>query len=153
MTGARAKMMVLDANTKLYKPVGIFSNVSYGIVYGVEPAYILGRMSAASIDYTHQDVVAITAEGWRVVNHSWFVDGHFPTLAAALTSDYLSMAIFDQVTGAKIMHVNGLRSVSATTSLAPKVLGSISMHFLGLTISDESVPDNVENALSMSLPL
>ena len=152
MTGARAKLQIYDANTGLFKPIGIYSNVEYSVQYGAEPAFILGRVSAAAIDYTFQDIVHVTATGWRVVNHSWWADGHFPTLDKVLKSDYLSMVIMDYVTGAKLLQVEQLRALSASGAMSPKLLSSVSMHYVGITISDETAQNNVESAQSMSLP-
>jgi hypothetical protein len=75
MNGARAKLGIYDPSTGQTRYIGIFQNVSYGLTFQAEPVYILGKFAAAEIDYTSQDVVQITASGWRVIEHGPHVEG------------------------------------------------------------------------------
>jgi hypothetical protein len=43
MSGARAKFGIVDPATGKARYLGIFNNVSYGLTYDAQPAYILGR--------------------------------------------------------------------------------------------------------------
>src|ERR1039457_3233641 len=94
LSGARAVLGFYDGTG--FSPVGIFSDVSYGVTYDVQPAWILGRYSAASLDYTAVEVVHITANGYRIIDHGWFNDARFPSLAQLMSFTPMTMQIIDR---------------------------------------------------------
>ena len=96
LSGARAKLGFYDGSQVNY--VGIFSDCSYGVTYSVEPAWVLGRYSAASTDYTAMELVHITANGYRVVDHGWFSDAKFPSLSQLMFANYMTMSVLDRQT-------------------------------------------------------
>src|SRR4051812_16727508 len=96
MSGARAKMSIYDPATGLSHVVGLFNNVSYNMTYETQPAYILGRYSAAEVDYTSMDLIAITCSGFRVIEHGPFVEAGLPKLQDLLLSEYITLDIFDR---------------------------------------------------------
>jgi len=53
-------------------PVGIFNNVSYGVTYDISPVFLLGRTGAAELAYTGMEVVQVTANGFRILQHGPF---------------------------------------------------------------------------------
>jgi hypothetical protein len=154
MTGARALLGVYNPNTGSTTTLGIFNNVSFGLTYEVQPAFILGRYSAAELDYVAQDVVSIHCSGYRVVNHGPHVDGQLPKLQDLLNSDYIELAIVDRQLppgSAPIAHFRSVRPTGYSTTISARNLEEISMSFQGLLVNDESATNN-ENVGSADLP-
>jgi hypothetical protein len=150
LSGARAKLGFYDGNQVNY--VGIFSDCSYGVTYDCQPAFILGRYSAAELDYTAMEVVHITANGFRIVDHGWWADANFPSLSQLMSANYMTMSILDRQTLKEIARIDQVRPVAATGGFSARQLSTSTHTYMGLLISDESQPDNVEAAGAMSLP-
>ena len=151
MNGARAKVGIVDPNTGLVKVVGIFSNFSYNMQYDAVPAYILGRYSAASIDYVAQEPVSCTATGWRVVDHGAHVEASVPKLSDLLTSEYVQIAVIDRQTNKRVATIRDVRPTGYSTAISARQLEEITVGFMGILCDDEST-DNAERFDSTSLP-
>ncbi len=147
MHGARAQV-ILNGKT-----VGAFTNVSYGVAYDVQPAFVLGRFSPAELAYTGAEPIGISASGWRVVDHGPFTTdgGSMPKLQDLLTADDMSFAIYDRQTDKLIMKVVGVRHAGFNTALAPKTLEEMTLNFVGLRFSDETA-SNMEAVGASDLP-
>lgn len=147
MHGARAQVILGD------RVVGIFTNVSYGMNYDIQPAFILGRFSAAELTYTAAEPIGITASGWRVVDHGPFTPdgGNLPTLDKLLTAEDMTFALYDRQTDKRIMTVIGVRHAGFNTSVAPRALEEMTLNFIGLRLSDES-GTNAEARNASDLP-
>lgn len=143
--GARAQV-ILNGKT-----IGIFTNVSYGMTYDVQPAMVLGAFAPVELSYTGAEPIGITASGWRVVDHGPFVETSMPRLQDLLTADDMVFALFDRQTEKLIMKVVGVKHAGFNTSVAPRALEEMSLNFIGLRLSDESV-DNAEAAGATTLP-
>lgn len=151
LSGARAKLGFYDGNNVTY--IGIFSDVSYGVTYDVQPAYILGRYSAAELDYTAMEVVHITANGFRVVDHGWFKDAMFPSINQLMFANYLTMFCLDRQTNTEIARIDSVRPVAATGGFSARQLATSTHTYMGILVSDESNRENTESAGDpMSLP-
>jgi hypothetical protein len=133
----------MDPNTGIAQTIGIFDNCSYGLTYTVQPAFILGRFSAAELGYTSQEPVHITCSGWRVIGHGPFADGHLPQLQDLLTADYISMQVVDRQTGNPVATFESVRPTGFSTSIQARQLESMTLNFMGITIDDETA-DNSE---------
>lgn len=156
MHGARAKVGVYDPTTGETKIIGMFSNVSYGVTYDVQPAFILGRFSAAEIDYTAADVVQITASGWRVVGHGWHVDARLPRLQDLLLAEPIELVVIDRQQEAlggepRIARITHVRPTSGSGGFESRQLSATTHTFVGLIVSDESVT-NAEHPSAADLP-
>ena len=161
MNGARAKLGFVDPNQGGDIPVfcGIFSTVSFGVTYDAQPAYILGRYSAAEIDYTSQDLVHITCSGWRVIGRGPHVTAHIPKLQDLLSHQYLTMVIWDRQLETKtssgvIATITQVRPTGYNTTSSARTLQEITCSFVGIMADDESgVGDrkNAENSNSMDI--
>ena len=149
MSGARAKLGFYDGNTPTF--VGIFADVSYGVTYTVEPAYILGSYAATDLDYTSMEPVHIQATGFRVVGHGWFADARFPSLSELMFVDYLTMSIYDRQGDTEVARINKVRPASAAGGFSAKMLSTSTHSYIGLLVSDESQPDNYDGN-AMTLP-
>lgn len=152
MTGARAKLLI-GGSTSADPPrvVGIFNNVSYGLQYDAQPVYILGRYSAAEIEYTGQEPVGITASGWRIVNHGPHTDARVPKLSDLLRHEYLSLTIVDRQTGQRIATIHSVRPTGFTTALSERQLQNMQLSFMGILVDDEDTT-NVEESTATDLP-
>jgi hypothetical protein len=150
LSGARAKLGFYDGNQVNY--VGIFSDISYGVTYDVQPAFILGRYSAAALDYTAMEVVHITANGFRIVDHGWFQDAQFPSLSQLMTANYMTMSVLDRQTNKEIARIDFVRPVGATGGFSARQLATSTHSYMGILVSDESQPNNTESPGAMELP-
>jgi hypothetical protein len=156
MSGARARLGIFNPATGKTKTVGIFNNVSYGITYDTQPAYILGRYSASEIDYTAMEVVNVTASGYRVIDHGPHAEAGVPRLQDLLTHDYLTIAIMDRQRESQggdgtIMKLHSVRPTGYSTTISARNLEEISISFVGIVIDDEST-QNTERPDSVDLP-
>jgi hypothetical protein len=143
VTGARAKVTIKGPDDKSVT-VGIFTSISYGVVYDATPAYTLGAYAPREIDYTAQEPVAISASGWRVVGQGPHVQGLFPSLAELMTHEYLSMTILDRQTNTVIATIENVRPTSYQTPIASRQLTEQSFSFMGILCSDESKSNGPE---------
>lgn len=151
MTGARGQLMIVDPNTGQGRVAGIFNNVSWGLTYGAEPIFLLGRFSPDEIVYTSQEAVVVNASGWRVVNAGPHTVGKMPKLADLLTHEYLELAIFDRQTNQRIAKIHSVRPTSYNTTLAQRQAEEVSITFMGLLVDDEDT-DNTELPSASTLP-
>lgn len=153
MSGARAKFGVVDPATGQAQYLGIFNNVSYGLTYDAQPAYILGRYSPAEIDYTAQEPVNITASGWRVINHGPQVDGKVPNLRDLLNHEYLTLTIVDrQNPNVNMATFRNVRPTGYSTTISARNLEEITVTFVGIFVDDEST-QNAEDPTALDIPL
>lgn len=151
MSGARAKFAILDPATGQATVMGIFNNVSYGLTFDAQPAFILGRFSAAEIDYTAQEPVQITASGWRVVGHGAHAHAKVPNLKDLLKHEYISLTIIDRQTNKKIATIHNVRPTGYSTTISSRQLEEISVTFMGLLVDDEDTV-NAEDPSASNLP-
>lgn len=152
MSGARAKLGFLDPASGKATYVGIFNNVSFGLTYDAQPAYVLGRYSPADIDYTAQEPVNLTASGWRVFQHGAHVEGHVPNLKDLLTHEYLTLTIVDRQNPNVNLHTfRQVRPTGYSTTISARNLEEITVTFMGILVDDESTT-NAEDPSAMDLP-
>jgi hypothetical protein len=151
MSGARAKVAIVDPNTGKAQVVGIWNNFSYSVNYDVQPAFILGRYSAAELDTTGVEPVSITAGGWRVVNHGPFVDGKLTNVKDLLLQEYLVLTVVDRQTGAQIATIKGCLPTGFSSGLSARQLQETTNTYMGLLMDDESTT-NTETSSAANLP-
>lgn len=155
-SGARAKVGMYNPQTGLTQIIGSFSNVSYSWMYSTQSAPILGRFTVAEIDYVDAQEVTVTASGWRSIGHGPHVVAGLPKLQELLTADYITLVVLDrqaEVTGGqpRVFRLDNVRTVGYSTGSAVKQLSEITVTFIGITASDESVT-NAEDATATQLP-
>ena len=151
MSGARAKLAVADPSGNFHV-VGIFNNVSWGLTYDVQPAYILGRYSPAELDYTAQEPVSITCSGWRIIGKGPHVSARVPRLQDLLTADYIELTVYDRASNdLPIAKFHSVRPTGFSTTLTARQLEEVTVTFVGLLVDDEST-QNAESASATDLP-
>jgi len=148
MHGARAIIAIGG------RSIGIFSQVSYSLVYDVSPVFILGRLGPAELGYTAQEAVSVSCSGWRVLDSGPHArtGGNVPFVNNLLTQDDVTITIYDRVTAKPIMTVVGCKCQGYSTSISHRQMQEITVNFIGLSISDESPVSNVEGAGANSMP-
>lgn len=153
--GARAVLWVGNS------PVGVFHNCSYGVNYGIQPAFILGRFSAAELVYTSMEVVQLQMSGFRVTDYGPFavVDPStgsrlVPKLQDLLKYDDISVSLYDRLgtdPNSPIMVVTMVKPRGFSINMAARSLADMTVSMEGLHLADES-GDNDEAADSTNLP-
>lgn len=156
MSGARAKVGVHDPLTGTTRIIGLFSNISYGVVYDTQAAYILGRYVAAEIDYTGVDIVHITASGWRVRKHGVHVDGLLPRVQDLLFHEYLELVVIDRQAEAlgeepRIARIRQVRPTSGGGGFTNRQLSEATLSYVGILVDDEDTV-NGEHPTAADLP-
>lgn len=156
MSGARAKVGFHDPLTGETKIVGIYSNVSYGVTYEVQPAGILGRFTYAEVDYTGVDLVQITCSGWRVVGHGRHKEGRLPRVQDLLLHEYLEMTVIDRQSEAlgqepRIAKIRNVRPTAGSEQYAHRALSEVNLTYVGILVDDEDT-ENAEHPTAADLP-
>lgn len=157
VSGARAKVQVSDPNRPGgTRTIGIYTNISFSVAYDVQPAYILGRYTAAELDYTAVETVPITASGFKVVDHGWFADGSVPLVQDLLLHEYIQFAVFDrqqQLVGnaTPLYVIKNVRPAGASVNFAARALSEITMNYVGLLVEEDGKV-NAEGPGATDLP-
>lgn len=151
MSGARAKVGMIDPNTQQLRVVGIYDNFSYGLQLDVAPAFILGRFTAASLDYTSVEPISCTASGWRVVRHGAHVEGRVPNIKDLLHHEYIQIGVVDRQSLALVATVRDVRPTGYSSAFTARQLTQMTMSYMGIIVDDEDT-DNSEPADSTDLP-
>jgi hypothetical protein len=156
MSGARAKVGVYNATTGKSEIIGTISNISFGVTYDVQPAFILGRFGAAAIEYTAVDVVQITASGWKVFGHGWHIDGHLPRVQDLLLAEPIELVVIDRQQEAlggepRVAKIRNVRPTSGSGGFQARSLSENTYTYVGLLVDDESVT-NSEHPTAANFP-
>jgi hypothetical protein len=148
LNGARSIVSFTDSATGLSTPIGIFTSFDYSVGYDATPIFILGRLTAAEIEYTGVSPVSITASGWRTIDHGPHVSGKLPKIKDMLTSDYLTFTVMDRLDPTKtVCKITKVRATGYNTGLSAKGLQSMTLHYLGIfaSLDDDGGTDNEPN--------
>lgn len=156
MSGARAKVGIFDPNTNSTAYVGIYANVSYGLVYDTQAAWILGRYSAADVDYVGVELVNLTCSGYRVINFGPHTTGKVPRLKDLLHHQYVTFMIADrlleeQSSDGRMAVIRKVRPTGFTTTIANRQLEEMTLSYVGILADDEDGTNDEANS-SMDLP-
>lgn len=138
MSGARAKIFLVDPTTNQATIVGIWSSISYHVTLNVSSVYILGRFSAAELVTTSYEPVSIQAQGWRSVGFGPYVAGRFTNLKNLLTQEYLLMQVYDRQTNQFVASIRGCLPTGFSVDYSSKQLSTLPCSYIGLLVDDES---------------
>ncbi len=158
MSGARAKVSFIDQQSGLPIPCGFFSNISYGLVYDQQAAFVLGRYSAAELQYTAVEVVQISASGWRTFRHGRHTAGRLPRVQDLLLHQPLEMLIEDrQVTAANpgadaaVARIHNVLPLTSGEGYTIRQLSEMTLSYVGLLVDDEDVSNEEHPTASVLL--
>lgn len=151
MSGARAKIGYTDPSSGITRFFGIFESISYGMQIDVSPVFLLGRWTAAALEYTSVEPVQVSTTGWRVVNHGPHTDGRMPKVQDIMKHEYMTIVVVDRLTLQAVATIKSVRPTSYNTGFAARQLSQMSMSYMGILADDES-SDNSEPADSTTLP-
>jgi len=144
LTGARAKLYI---NETL---IGLGTDVSWSLPYGMEPVHTLGRYEPQEIVPVSQEAIEVSVNGMRVVNFGPHVgfDGTeatakiVPVLLDLLNNKDVTIRIEDRQTGKVIMRVAQCRSRGYSSQVGAKGMVTYSMQFIGIRVTDEHAQDD-----------
>lgn len=151
MHGARGKVYIADPNTGKPELIGIFSTISWGLQYDVQPVFLLGRHGADELVYTAQEPVTVNCSGFRVVGAGAHRLAKVPNTKDLLTHEYIQLVIADRQTGRDIARIHSVRPTSYSTTLNARNLEEISISYMGLLVDDEDT-QLAERADATTLP-
>lgn len=152
LSGPRVRLGRIDPSTGVVRYFGIYESCSFGMQYDVQPVFLLGRWTAAALEYTAVEPVNISCTGWRVVGHGAHTDGGLPRVQDLLTADYQVLTLHDRKTNQTIATIRDVRPTGYSTGYAARQLTQMSVSYLGILVDDE-LTDNSEPADSTFLPL
>jgi hypothetical protein len=151
MHGARAKVFLVDPTLGAAVVVGIWNNFSYNVSYDVQPAFIIGRFSAAELITTGVEPVSITAQGFRVVNNGPFKTGRLTNVKDLLNQEYLLLQVWDRQTKQYVANIRGCLPTGTSSTVSAKQLQESTNTYVGLLMDDEDTENN-EAADAADLP-
>lgn len=131
--------------------VGTFSSFSYNVALDVQPANILGRFTAAALEYTGYEPVSCNANGWRVVGSGPHVTPGVPKLQDMLLYEDMKLTVIDRVTNQTIATITEVKPQGYQAGFTARQLSEVGMPFTGLLCTDESGDQN-ESAGAANLP-
>jgi hypothetical protein len=118
--------------------VGIWTTFSYSVAFDVVPSFILGRYTPAALTTTGVEPVAITAGGWRVVNHSFFKVGGIPDLKNLLFQEDLTLSVVSRVDPTVVLaEIKGCLPTGVSVNLSSKQLSDGTNTYLGMLANTE----------------
>jgi hypothetical protein len=156
VSGHRIKVGRFNPATGKTEIVGIFSEVSFNVNVGAVPIFILGRSSAAAIQYTHMEPISVRMRAYRSIDHGPYVDGGMPLLQDLLKNEYTRLSLYDrqlELDGRDglIGEITDMVITGFDTSVSSKNVVEYTVSGMGILIKDESAK-NAEAAGATDLP-
>jgi hypothetical protein len=121
---------MVDATTGQARVVGIWNNFSYQVTYDVQPAFILGRYSAAELTRLASSP-SITAQGWRVVNHGPFKTGRLTNVKDLLHQEYLLLQVWDRQTKKYVANIRGCLPTGTSSTVSREAAPGVDQYVSG----------------------
>jgi len=157
VSGARAKVGIVDPGSNRVTIIGSFSAVNGTGAIGVAPAFILGRFPAAELVPTDVEPVTLDCSGWREANVSWHTVARYPKIQDLLTVfQPLVFTIIDRQTEAlggeaRMLTVRNVVPNRVTWGFSSRGLGEWHMSAVGLYL-DTSDAIQSETPSAADLP-
>lgn len=130
-TGARAKLIING------KTVGLFSNCSWSIRQGKEPAFILGRFNPAEITPTFQEAVRMSLTGYRVVDAGPYAVASATLLRDLLNEEDFAIEILDRQSNKTVFRAVGCRVEGWSSGAAARGVSDLRVDVIGIKGEDE----------------
>lgn len=140
ITGGMAQLYVPDQTGNLIL-AGVFDTVSRGKGLSTEAIHTLGQYSAREIAITAYNEVTVNCSGFRVAEKSTTVVGNFPTLAALLNYQAVTIKVVNRQSGATLLVVTGAVPTSDSENYSAKATTKTSISYTGIAAFDEQTTD------------
>lgn len=138
MTGARAKVMIYDKNSKPVT-IGLFNNCSWSVRQDKQPIFILGRYNPTEITPTTQEAVQMSLTGFRVVGKGPYATMHATKLQDLLNEEDFVVEIMDRNNpGVPIFRALGCRVTGWSSGVTARGISDIRIDVVGISGHDES---------------
>jgi hypothetical protein len=149
LTGARAKVMIGET------VVGLFSQCTWSIRQGKEPAFILGRFSPAEIIPTTQEPVSMSLSGYRVVDAGPYAVANATLLKNLLDEEDFVITVIDRQTNKTLFRAVGCRVQGWSSGVAARGVSDVRIDVIGMKGEDEfgvasGGDDEAKNASNLS---
>lgn len=159
LSGHRVKIAVYSVATGKSQVLGIFNSVSVSAANGAQAVFILGRSSAAAIQFTHAEPINVRCTAWRAINHGPFAtDGGvgMTLLQDMLKNEYTRLTMLDRQLendgkDAVIGEVTDMLWTGFDSTKNIKSLVEYTVTGMGILYRDES-GKNVEGPGATNLP-
>lgn len=152
MSGSRAILSIDDGTGP--QIVGVFQEVSWGMILDEQPIFILGRSGPVEIVTLGQQPVQVQLSAFKVPGHGAHKEIKFPTLQTLLDANDVTISIHDRQNddpSAVVMRVHGCRPTSYSTGLGAKRVQELQVSFVGTTVDEDDVV-NEERGDAADLP-
>lgn len=120
--------------------VGLFDSIDYGGGVMLEPAYILGRSSAAEIVETGYEVVNVNLGGFRIIGQGVHVLPKFPKVQDITNLGEFKIDVVDRATGRSLAVITRCKWARYGTGFQARSLTRVNMSCMGLILHDEEGP-------------
>jgi len=130
-TGARAKIQI-GSNL-----VGLFSQCTWSIRQGKDPAFILGRYNPGEIVPTTQEAVQMSLSGYRVIGAGPYAVANATLLKNLLLEDDFTVSVIDRQTNSTIFLASGCRVQGWSSGAAARGISDVRIDVIGIRGEDE----------------
>lgn len=131
--------------------VGLFDSIDYGGGIMLEPAFILGRSSAAEIVETGYEVVNVNLGGFRIIGQGVHVLPKFPKVQDIVNLGEFKIDVIDRQSGQPVATILRCKWARYSTGFQARSLTRVNMSCMGLILQDES-GDQGEGSGAADLP-
>jgi len=144
MTGARA-IIYIDSVA-----VGMFESCTYSSSMRTEPAYILGRFTAAQIVPTSMEVINLNCSGFRIFDEGVHVLPKVPKLQDLLNLQGVTISVTDRSNPTlSLLTATDCFPISYSGGFQAQATSKISIVYQGIKIEDESGAQDEVGASSL----
>jgi len=141
MQGARAKIYVAN------RLVGVATSISYSVQISTEAIHTLGRFEPQEIVQTAYEAVAVTLNGFKVIDKGPYHQENGKTIATPLGQLFKSVEfdihVEDRETKKIVLRITRCKNTGLSSDLGAKATTTYTATFLGVAMQDESVEEGV----------
>jgi hypothetical protein len=146
-----AVLKVTDQTGKVLT-LGCFTSVHWGLGYGVQALYTLGRYAAGDQVYVDQDVVRVSCSGWRTLEHGAHTIG-VPRLQDLLKFKSVSLALHSRANPDKpFAQIREAKPLGYNTGVEARTASTIGINFQGIYVDELDGANAQQSAEDASAP-
>jgi hypothetical protein len=133
--------------------IGIFDSCSISESISSEDIHLLGRFSPDEITLVSYNAVTVQCSGFRVYGFGVKALGQFPVLNQLLGLGPVTITVADRsnLNGPAMATIIGCLPDTNSNNFTSRATSKINITYKGLSISDESAPNDAESG-AVSLP-